>query len=331
MKKYATILGIDVDKLKLTVCLMHSAEDFTTRSFDNNPAGFQAILSWLSPQAPAKAALFCMEHTGVYTYPFIHFLDQQQLAYTLIPGLHIDKSMGLKRGKTDPGDAHQIAAYVQRFADRISPTRLPEKALLKIQLLQSFRQRLVKIKGQLSQPINELKLFTSDEIHRLVCQPSEQILRTIKAQIRQVEQQIHQIIQSSLLLKKQFQLITSVIGVGKHTAYYLLVATQGFTRMHNSRALSCWAGTAPFPYRSGKSIKKPDRISQWGDQQIKALLSCCVQSALRHDREIRAYFERKMKEGKTKACIYNAIRNKLLARICAVIKRGTPFEKRAFY
>ena len=37
------------------------------------------------------------------------------------------------------------------------------------------------------------------------------------------------------------------------------------------------------------------------------------------------YYERKTKEGKNGMLVMNAIRNKLVARIFATVKRGTPY------
>jgi hypothetical protein len=43
-------------------------------------------------------------------------------------------------------------------------------------------------------------------------------------------------------------------------------------------------------------------------------------SALRWDKEIKAYYEKKLMEGKNKMSVINAIRNKLLLRIFAVLR-----------
>lgn len=331
MKKYPIILGIDVGKESLSVCIFRSAQVYETRDLANEAPAFEELLAWLRTWGDPQEAVFCMEHTGVYTYRLIDFLEQHGLAYTLIPSIQIQQSMGLQRAKTDPSDAQKIAQYVYRFADQVPITRLPERALRAMQLLQAHRQRLIKIKGQLKNPIQELEQFADPELSALIGEPTQEILALIHTQLRAIERQIQQIVNAHLSLKTQFQLITSVTGVGKVTAWYVLVVTQGFTRMQESRQLSCFAGTAPFPYQSGKRIKKPDRISSWGNTQLKTFLSNCVISAMTHDRELRAYYDRKLKEGKSKACIYNAMRNKILARICAVVKRGTPYVKGALY
>lgn len=56
---------------------------------------------------------------------------------------------------------------------------------------------------------------------------------------------------------------------------------------------------------------------------MKSLLNSGAWSAALLDNELRHYFERKVKEGKIS--IINAIRNKLVGRVFAVVKRGTPY------
>ena len=51
----------------------------------------------------------------------------------------------------------------------------------------------------------------------------------------------------------------------------------------------------------------------------------CAIVAVRHDKELKAYYERKVAEGKAKMLVVNNIRCKLLARIFAVINRKTIF------
>jgi len=46
---------------------------------------------------------------------------------------------------------------------------------------------------------------------------------------------------------------------------------------------------------------------------------------IQHDSELRLYYKRKLAEGKDKMLAINNVRNKLIARAFAVVKRGTPY------
>jgi len=48
-------------------------------------------------------------------------------------------------------------------------------------------------------------------------------------------------------------------------------------------------------------------------------------SAVNYDSEMREYYIRRQKDGKSKMAIINIIRNKIVSRAFAVVKRGTPF------
>lgn len=45
----------------------------------------------------------------------------------------------------------------------------------------------------------------------------------------------------------------------------------------------------------------------------------------KYDPEIKAYFDKKVEEGKPKMLVINNIRAKIISRVFATIKRGTPY------
>ena len=51
----------------------------------------------------------------------------------------------------------------------------------------------------------------------------------------------------------------------------------------------------------------------------------CARSAIEFNPEMKSYFQKRKAEGKNGMSTINIIRNKLLARIFAVIQRGTPY------
>ena len=49
-------------------------------------------------------------------------------------------------------------------------------------------------------------------------------------------------------------------------------------------------------------------------------------SAIQNDKEMKQYFERKVLEGKNKMSVINAVRNKLIHRVFAVVRDERMFE-----
>lgn len=61
------------------------------------------------------------------------------------------------------------------------------------------------------------------------------------------------------------------------------------------------------------------------NKELKKLLHMGALSAIQHYEEFRAYYERKVKEGKHPLTVLNAIRSKLALRAVAVINNQQPY------
>src|SRR5688572_25690132 len=86
------------------------------------------------------------------------------------------------------------------------------------------------------------------------------------------------------------------------------------------------AGVAPFEYRSGSSVLQPTGVSKFANKELKRILHMAAMTSGQYNEELRAYFLKKVGAGKSKMSVLNAVRNKLLHQIVAVVKRGTPYE-----
>ena len=53
----------------------------------------------------------------------------------------------------------------------------------------------------------------------------------------------------------------------------------------------------------------------------------CALNAIRYDPNIKAYYERKIQEGKHRMNVLNNVRNKLVYRIWAVVSSGQEYDK----
>ena len=72
------------------------------------------------------------------------------------------------------------------------------------------------------------------------------------------------------------------------------------------------------------------RIGEQGsknkDQRTRSTLHLAAMSATRLNNDLRIYYRRKLEEGKNKMSVLNAIRNKIIHRIFAVIKNQTLYK-----
>ncbi len=126
-------------------------------------------------------------------------------------------------------------------------------------------------------------------------------------------------------------LLISIPAIGKITAYHFIAYTNEFSGVKSGKNLASYCGVVPFKERSGTSLNKPARVSQEANKVLKRLLHLCALTALKMKGEFAAYYKRKLAEGKHALKVINAIRNKLVLRIAAVIRNEEPYKENYIY
>lgn len=329
MKKYDYYIGIDVSKNKLDVCF--KSDDKSQKEIScvitNDLPGFKEMARWIKKQCSKKNSqgLFCMEHTGVYAMPVSCFLAENGYEYTLVPAIVIKKSMGIKRGKNDKADARDIARFIGLKHDELVRNQFPEKIILKIKMLLSYRDRLVTMSKSLSTLAKETSDFVEKDICKEMVQDSCSLSKSIDTKIKKVEKMIMEIVKSEPRIEQAYNLLYSIPGVGMQVALNMIVCTRCFTAFENAKQFACYCGIAPFEYTSGTTIRGKTRVSALANKKMKALLTMAALNSIQHDNEIKHYYGRKLAEGKNPMLVINAIKNKIVNRIFAVIHRQTPY------
>lgn len=327
---FKAFIGIDISKLTLDIAILNpEKKTISHRKIDNNEEGFKQLVDMVNEKDASliQHVMFCMEHTGVYGKPLCSFLSKNQLSYTLQTPLHIKQSMGMRRLKNDKTDAEMLAKYAYLHKEEIKLTNAPPKLLSHIRDLIVYRDRLVKIKVQLEVGIKDFSEFTDKETQLPILRNSNKNIEQISESIKEIEKQIAAAIKSSQEVKEIYNLIVSIPGIGLLIAANLITYTNCFHNFDSWRKFSCYCGVAPFERSSGTSLRLKPKISNMGSRKLKSLLGLAAISAVNYDTEMRAYYSRKIKEGKEKKVVLNAIKNKLISRVFATIKRGTPYVK----
>ncbi len=337
MQKYSIFIGIDLSKqwFDVALCVKGNLTEMPHRRFDQTQKGFLSFLEWVKNYAKKHHVkgkwICCMEHTGIYALALCHFLREQNQTFVLENPLRIKRSLGLRRAKSDKADALAIAEYAWRHQAQLSHVReLPDLLLIKLQTLLSLRARLVRYRQGLMVASNELRQCGQSAIYQTVDAHTVNVVSTVNLTINDVMKEIRQLIRQDQLLEKLYQLLLSVVGIGQVIAPYLLVHTNGFTAFKNPRSFACHVGIAPFEQSSGTSLQQTDEISQIANHRLKVLLSNAATVAVQHDPQIKAFFLKHKERGKEDGWIYHAVKNKIVHRVFAVIKRGTPYVKMDF-
>ena len=328
IKIQKSYIGIDVSKLTIDVCIITQEGEQDYGQFENNTKDFKRMELWLTKRAyfSFKETMFCMEHTGLYTRELVSFLLQREAHVWMESALHLKRSMGMTRGKNDKVDSYRIARYAMTNNDKAVLLKLSSGTLLKLKDLMANRERLSKNYQSLKVATQEL-VRVDKSIGKELMKLNDAALKGILKSKVKVENRMLQLINEDPELKSLFSLITSVKCVGDVLATELIVYTNGFTRMNNTRQLACYCGIAPFEHSSGTSVKGRIGTSNFANMKLKSTLHMAAVSATRYVPDIKQYYERKVGEGKHKMAVINAIRNKLIQRVMAIVKRGTPYQE----
>ncbi len=327
MKKLSVFVGIDVSKKTLDVCVLKAEKMEVLSLFEvsNTKKGISSIIIRLkSLKLDCSNILFCFENTGVYSMPLSVVFTEAMLNYWEIPALEIKKAKGITRGKTDRTDAKDIALYSIRNIDKLKLSSIAEVDIQQLKLLFAEREKLVK-SIKLFESTQEGKTFIPGSIYKAVAANNRKTTTFLKKSLKAIDEKIKCIRVQNEKLNVQCQLLKSVPGIGDVTALYLIVTTRGFERFDNWRKFACYSGIAPFQYTSGSSIRGKTRVNHLADKKMKSLLHMAALTAVKHDQELKEYYERKLKEGKNPMLVLNNVRCKIVGRAFAVINRSTPF------
>ena len=326
-KEFCNFVGIDVSKNTLDVCVIADNAN-THQQYSNDEQGIKKMLSDVKQRKGSGICntLFCFEHTGVYGRKLALTLTKKQCSVWIVMPVAILRSIGLQRGKNDKVDARRIASYAMKHHQEAHLWEQPRKEVETLRQLLGTRERMLNSLNSLRTPINELKQTGNKDLAAVILQASKTAIKGLEKGIAQIDRQMDAVIAKDAALSTLYELITSIPGIGKITATELICFTNEFKLYKEAKQLACYCGVAPFEHSSGSSVRGKTRVSHMANKSLKCKLHLCAMSAIQYDTELKTYYQRKVAEGKNKMLVINAVRNKLVHRITAVVKRQTPFK-----
>jgi transposase len=321
MKHFEYFTGIDVSKATLDFSVVKEGKQLFYQRTANNPKAIRQLLSLVAKEycPDLFKAVFCMEHTGIYNNHLLQALQAAQLTIWMESAMQIKRSIGVQRGKNDKIDAKRIALYAYKNREGVKVWQPSREQLQKLRQLLGIRKRLIKAKANLKKPLGELS-FLSLQGQKLLKDSNRCSLDALQKDLDRVNKQIEKTIQKDGHLRHLFNLVTSVKGIGKVTATQMIVVTNEFKSITEAKKFACYAGIAPFEHTSGTSVVGRAHVSNIADKSTKCALHMAALAAVRESGELQDYFLRKVKEGKNKMSVINAVRNKLIHRVFACVR-----------
>ncbi|MBU1014703.1 MAG: IS110 family transposase [Bacteroidetes bacterium] len=315
MNKFKHYYGIDISKDVFDVI----DDQGTYHQYENTLKGFGSFKKVL-----LKDACCVMEATGVYHVQLADYLYEQGIFVSVVNPLVIKRfiQMNLRRIKTDKADAEMICRYAKMNDQQAY--RPPHIYIRECRILKENIDLLLKNRTMLKNRLHALSY--KQYKHRLIIiNPLKKAIKELSVQIQKLEDEMRQLIMTHE--QELFSRLLSIPGIGKSTAMFMIILSEGFTKFESAKQFTCFIGLSPVEKSSGSSIRGRGGISKQGNGKLRNLLFLCSFNACKSNKACKDQFERIIAKGKSKKLALVAVSNKLLKQSFAIAKSGLVYDE----
>lgn len=311
-------IGVDVSKDKLNAaCINIQGEVIFETEAINNPLGFQKILNRLNRHVGDSPYRIGFESTGIYHLKFLKFCLENELdAFMINPILCAQATrLSVRPRKTDKIDSILIAQLVMNGKGRkIASYDLPQGRKAILNAIDQYKQCLQKLKSHLHH------VRAEDPVILKIVQNS------LTESVKKLENEVKALKKMLVSLNnKETDLLCSLVGISTFSAHKILDQIGSIDRFSHAKKLVAFTGIEPKPIKSGSSIDYHGKITKRGSRKLRQIIFQCAGVARIHDPELKVFFEKRCSGGLHYTAAVCAVGRKLLLRIHAVLKRGTPY------
>lgn len=314
----SSIVGIDIAKDKLDVCLLNETQQAQEATFANSKAGINQLHHWLKKRG-AKQAAVCLEATGIYGDLVAETLHSRKYQVSVVNPARIKAyaQSQMRRNKTDRLDAALIADYCR--TQHPDPWTPPPAELKE---LRALIRHLDDLKQEKQRAANRLEAQHSSEA---VIQHLQAQIRLLDEQIQHTVRLIHDHIERYPDLKRQRDLLDSIPGIGDLTASYLMAELGDMRRFQDVGEVVAFVGLNPCQHQSGKK-QTPSGISRMGRAALRAALYMPAIVARRCNPRLHAWAAQLVQRGLTGKQVIVALMRKLIHLAYGILKSGRAFD-----
>jgi transposase len=313
-----------------------------TEAFSADAAGYKALFAWLEDFG--EVTKIGIEGTSSYGTGLVRFLRRKGVEVVEVN--RQNRQSRRNQGKSDPLDAIEAAraAISGRASGSAKSKDGPVEAIRVLVIAKrSARQARVKAITQM----RHLGFTAPEHLHcrlkgmtvtALVAEcaglrpgrSGDPVTAATKASLSSLAHRVQSLdVELAGLDEKIESLLVATVpdlldrfGVGPDTAAALLVAAgDNPERLHSEAAWAHLCGVSPIPADSGKSAGHL-RHHQGGDRQANSALWRIVMVRIAHDPETTAYFERRVKEGRTKRDVIRILKRYVAREVYRYLPRG---------
>jgi transposase len=309
-----TFIGVDVSQDYLDV---HVRPASLRQRFANTTAGIALLVAWVRPHA-AERIVF--ESTGPYQKAAVGALLAEGLPAVVVNARQVRdfaKAMSYL-AKTDTIDAGVIAHFAEVATTTVRP--------LESQEIRDLRE-LYDRRGQL---VHMLATEKNRRHAATVAQASSKILKSIdkhidylEGHIRDLEQRMDQLIESSAAFQARNELLQTITGIGPQVSRTLLAYLPELGQC-SRQVIAALVGLAPFNDDSG--THSGQRHIRGGRSKVRVGLYQAAVAAIRHCPRMKAFYAGLKARGKASRVALIAVARKLLVLANALVRDNKPYQ-----
>ncbi len=322
-------IGIDVSKANLDCAYRRDIDQVKAKrkSFRNKPEGFASLLVWVKNLSGrnCKDIAFIVEPTSIYHDRLVEFLYACGATVYLVNPARVRKfaeGIGIL-SKNDVIDADLLNKY-GLMAKQLLIAFVP--MCKEISALKSLLNRLVTLEKNLRREHNrQEKVEKTSVFHKLEEQSIQRFVKQHKDEIKRFEKAIREMIKKSESLQNDYDLLTSIPGVGEKTAWTMLMILKSRS-FGSAQEVASFIGLNPIEKRSGTTEYRRPRLSKAGNGFFRQSLFFPAMVATSKNPDIKAQHERLLANGKSKMCVIGAAMRKLVHICYGVLKNQRPYE-----
>lgn len=309
MDSLATNVGIDVSKDFLDV----SFELGKAWRVSNNAQGHEELLVGL----PAGSCIH-LEASGGYERLVRRKLQAAGFNVKTHDPLKVRRyaQSQARHAKTDAQDAHHLARHGEAIPTHQGKTQEHES-------LADLSRAIAELKASASQMKVRLK---ANWLSQAVVEAYSAAAAAVEAQAKKLEKEFVRRVRGSAM-QERYRLAQTVPGAGPCLARVLTSELPENLELYTIPQLCSYGGVAPRDNESGKS-KRPARIGR-GNSRIKGALYMPALACIQRQIWAKDLYARLRAKGKSHQQAVVAVMRRLLVRVLAVLKRGSPWNDEA--
>ena len=305
-----TVVGIDVAKDRLDVCVRPSGESLIVA---RTGAGIEDLAERLKKLAPRVVAI---EATGGFETVVAAGLAAAGLPVVVVNPAQVRafaRALG-RRAKTDPIDAAVIAHFAE--ATKPEPRPLPDEMTRLLSDLVARRRQIVEMmaaEGQRERRLTDKRLKKS--IIRL--------RKALEKELAELDGEIDDHVRGSPVWAEKEDLLASVPGVGPIIARTLIADLPELGKL-DRRKIAALVGLAPWTRQSGQWRGKS--FIGGGRKTVRSALFMAAMVAARHNPLLKNFRDKLVTAGKPKLVALIAVARKLLTILNAILRDKRPWQ-----